>query len=107
MEHAFLCYLLSDVITFTVQYSKCTGQLEIAVDSVLMFSATVKPNAGALKTPDSYSTDSLSVKGQDIVLERKDIYKFLGTRGYDYGSSFQGLSKYNVSSKTAFLDFTY
>lgn len=64
--------------------------------------------SGKIIVPDSYEKflefqDDLNdqevvnwkLEGEQLVLNNKEVYKELRVRGYDYGSSFQGLMKAN------------
>ncbi|XP_045164352.2 fatty acid synthase-like [Mercenaria mercenaria] len=81
-------------IHFDVRYMPGVGNFEIQESETLVASGRVI----CLKSSDltSYNTD-LDFSTEEFQLKSSDVYKELRLRGYDYGSTFQGIKEADMS----------
>ena len=92
--------------TLKCQYSKVSGDFNISENKAIVMSGKIFP----MKDRSGFKYQNLLQENKfdfnedsnKIIMNRKDIYKELRLRGYDYKGVFQGLSKTYRKNKMIF-----
>ena len=86
-------FLMSGKVKFEVTVSPGNGNFEVCVSGGIVASGRVyEPESGHVNQPDSHEEIVIDVKEEEhLRLTSRDVYKELRLRGYDYGSTFQGI----------------
>ena len=90
-------------VPLSVSIMPATGEFEICEQDSLVVSGLIYCPEGAFQDRDLYpqvneiiqglkNKEVENVAGSEIKLTRQEVYKLLRLRGYDYGSTFQGIS---------------
>lgn len=94
-------------VKFEVQLMESTGEFTISEGgSIVVDGRIFAPESSPLKLQSLLSTIDSRKSNDAIELSSKDIYKELRLRGYDYGSTFQGIHQASSDSKVGRLKYS-
>ncbi|XP_067120579.1 fatty acid synthase [Centruroides vittatus] len=90
---------------FTVNIMDVTGEFEVCESGTVAASGIIRLLDQPLNIDDERLTTDID-KTTNIVLDKKDVYKELRLRGYDYGPTFQGIIESQSNGEKARLNWS-
>lgn len=90
---------------FVVNIMDVTGEFEVCESGTVAATGIIKVLDAPLNFDDDRLTSNI-VDESTIMLDKKDVYKELRLRGYDYGPTFQGIIESYSSGERAKLNWS-